>query len=413
MKTQLHLPFQNIQNTTWTVSELTRYVRQMFDADYRLRDVDVDGELSNLSQPRSGHLFFTLKDKQAALQCVMWRKQVCLMTYKPRAGDRVLVRGYLSVYETGGRYQLYAEEMQLAGTGDLLQQLEELKSKLAAEGMFEQERKYSLPRIARSIVVVTSATGAAIKDVVKVVSRRWPIAELMLIPAAVQGEYAPIEIVAALQAANRYRPDVILLVRGGGSLEDIWAFNDERVARAISTSNIPIVTGVGHETDITIADLAADVRASTPSAAAEMATPDQRELRLMVSQKVSSLAIMLREQTKKRRSTLGETRVALGRLSPIAQLDSARLDLSRLSHRRKLALRHTLQLLREQTMRLVQSLSNLGPSTTLARGYAIVTRVDTTNVVRRGADVHIGEELDVRVAEGQFGVRVTRPEGEN
>ena len=384
----------------------------MFDTDYRLQDLEVDGQLSNLSRPRSGHFYFTLRDEQAALQCVMWSDQVTRMTYRPCSGDRVLVRGHLSVYEAGGRYQLYAEEMKLAGVGDLLQQVEELKRKLATEGLFETNRKLSLPKMACRIAVVTSPTGAAIEDVINVIRRRWPLTELLLVPTLVQGESAAVEIVAALRAAIQHIPDVILLVRGGGSIEDLWAFNDEGVARAIVASEVPVVTGVGHETDFTIADLASDMRAPTPSAAAELATPEQREVRLVLDQRCSYLASSQSRRVRSKRHNLEAHLLALGQLSPISKLGSRRRGVARLANRQHIALHHTLSLRRERYLRLVQSLSNLGPATTLARGYAIVTQAETNKVIRRGADVQLDEELDVRVSEGQFGVRVTRPKSE-
>ena len=409
MTTQLSFSFQP---TNWTVSEITRYVRRMFDTDYRLHDISIDGQLSNLSKPRSGHLYFTLKDDKALLQCVMWRDKVARMTYHPQDGDHVLARGHLSVYEAGGRYQLYAEELQLSGFGDSLKQLEELKRKLAAEGLFDQDRKRSLPRLTRNIAVVTSATGAAIKDVLNVVERRWPLAHVLVFPTAVQGESANDTIVAALSVAIRHRPDVILLVRGGGSIEDIWAFNDESVVRAIAASEIPVVTGVGHETDLTLADLAADVRAPTPSAAAEISTPEQREMRLVIDQRLSLLSTSLKERIRSQHSSLVEFQMKLESLSPITRLGTTKQDLARLDRRRNTAMRHTLRLRAEQMHSLTQILSNLGPDTTLARGYAIVTHAHTTDVVHRGTDIKLGEELDIRVSEGQFGVRVSRPETE-
>ena len=256
----------------WSVAALTHFVRELFDSNPQLQDVSVEGEVSNLTRSTAGHLYFTLRDAQAALNCVVWRADAQQLARQPINGDQVVAFGSVSVYEQTGRYQLYATSVQLAGLGERLRQLEELKRRLAAEGLFDAGRKRALPAMPRHIALVTSPRGAAVSDMRRVLARRWPLALVSLLPAVVQGDSAPAEIVAALQAANRKHPDVILLARGGGAIEDLWAFNDERVVRAIVASAAPVVTGVGHETDVTLADFAADVRAATPSVAAELAT---------------------------------------------------------------------------------------------------------------------------------------------
>ena len=403
MQTQLSFRLPGVQ---WTVGELTSYVRNMFEGDRQMHDVAVIGELSNLSRPRSGHLYFSLKDADATLQCVMWRSEVARLAFLPQDGDRVVVFGNVSVYAAGGRYQLYASALQSAGVGDLLAQLEELKRRLTAEGLFEAQRKQSLPAHPERIALVTSPSGAARHDMRRVLARRWPLAQVELVGTSVQGSGAPEEIVAALQAAGRLQPDVILLGRGGGAVEDLWAFNSEAVVRAIAATAAPVVAGIGHETDFTLADLAADLRAPTPSAAAEMATPDQRELRQGLDRKSQRLADTLALQIHSRHSALVEMDARFHGLSPRSQLQSARQRLRHLSRQALSGARNTLRLRRRDVQRIGQALSTLGPETTLARGYAIVTRAETAEIVRRAGTLSMGEALDVRVAEGRFAAKV-------
>src|SRR5512136_2978956 len=265
-----------------TVGALTRYIREMFEVDYRLQDVWVEGEVSVVSRPSSGHIYFTLKDAAAQIACVMWKSAAPTFGALLVHGGQILAHGKVSVYEPRGSYQLYVDRVQPQGLGDLHAQFELLKARLEAEGLFAPERKRPLPEFPHRIGLVTSPTGAVIRDICNVLARRWPLVEVVLAPTQVQGEDAPPQIVAALDALYRrddlaHIVDVIIVARGGGSLEDLWAFNDERVARKIAESPVPVVSGVGHETDFTIADFVADVRAPTPSAAAELITPDRAE----------------------------------------------------------------------------------------------------------------------------------------
>ena len=264
----------------WTVGELTTYIREMFELDYRLQDVEVTGELSNFTRAASGHLYFTLKDGAAQIKCVMWRTQAERLRFRPAEGDAILARGRISVYEVAGVYQLYAESLQPAGRGDLAVAFERLKESLAAEGLFDAEHKQPLPRWPRKIGIVTSSGAAALRDILTVLQRRNPFVAVLIAPTLVQGELAPAQIVRALRWLDgRDDIDTIIIARGGGSIEDLWAFNDERVARAVFTARHPVISGIGHETDFTITDFVADLRAPTPSAAAELAVPDLSEIR--------------------------------------------------------------------------------------------------------------------------------------
>jgi len=288
----------------YRVSQITAYIKELFDSDYPLQDLWLEGEVSNYSQAASGHVYFTLKDEEAQIRCVMWRSQVERQAYLPQNGEAIIAHGRISVYEAGGRYQLYVDDIQPAGVGLLYLQFEALKERLAAEGLFDAERKRPLPPFPRRLGVVTSPTAAALKDIVNVLRRRYPVVEVVLSPTLVQGDEAPSQIVAAIEALNEHTDvDAIIVARGGGSLEELWAFNDERVARAIYASQVPVVTGVGHETDFTIADFVADVRAPTPSAAAEVAVPDRQELRGMVESWRGRLAHLMRGRIEEERRT--------------------------------------------------------------------------------------------------------------
>jgi exodeoxyribonuclease VII large subunit len=239
-----------------SVSEVTSHLKALLESDALLTDVWVQGEVSNFTPAASGHWYWTLKDESAALQCVMWRSRVSAQTYTPEVGESLLAHGYVSVYETAGKVQLYADHVEPAGRGDLYRRFEELKARLAAEGLFDEERKRPLPRFPRRIGVVTSLDAAALRDVCRVLARRWPSVEVLVSPTLVQGDAAPAEIVAAIEAIQRSDVDVVIVTRGGGSLEDLWAFNDEGVARAVAGCAVPVISGVGHETDFTICDFA-------------------------------------------------------------------------------------------------------------------------------------------------------------
>lgn len=395
------------EQKTWSVADLTRYVRQMLESDFRLQDLWVVGEVSNVTRPSSGHLYFTLKDAEASLRCVMWQSEVARQTYLPQAGEAFEVHGQISVYEAGGQYQLYADAFRPAGEGVLYQEFLRLKARLEAEGLFDPARKRSLPSWPKRIGLVTSPTAAALQDVLNVLRRRFPLVEVILAPTPVQGEDAPPGIVAALGALNQFsQPDLILLVRGGGSVEDLWAFNDEDVARAIAASQAPVVTGIGHETDVLIADFVADVRAPTPSAAAEVATPSRIALTDEVNEKRATLARGFGERIWRLRRFLAELRAALQLASPRARVTSARQQVDELSYRATAAIRHGLVLQRTAVAGLTQTLSAIGPIAVLDRGYAVVTHAEDRTIVRSVDQVTSGDALDVRVSDGSFMVEV-------
>jgi exodeoxyribonuclease VII large subunit len=392
----------------YTVSQLTGQVRRLLEEDPTLRDIWVEGEVSNFTRASSGHCYFTMKDAGAQLGCVLWRSLADAQDWLPADGDQILARGSVSVYEAGGRYQFYVDRIRRAGLGELYVQFEELKSRLEAEGVFRPELKQALPRLPRCIGVVTSLGAAALQDILNVLARRYPVVEVLVAPTLVQGEGAPEQIVEALHSLEqRADVDVIIVARGGGSLEDLWAFNDERVARAIAASLTPIVCGVGHETDYSLADLAADVRAPTPSAAAELATPERAELQLTLVAQAQALTDELQSAIGERRWRLAEQLRALRHLSPEAQLAQSRQRVDDMQARALTAMHHYVALRRERLGGFIRQLGSVSPAATLQRGYAVVRKADTKAVVKAVEQVSSGDGIDVRVSDGGFGAEVT------
>jgi exodeoxyribonuclease VII large subunit len=389
----------------WSVSELNRYVRQSLEKDFRLQGVRVTGEVSGFRAYPSGHWYFTLKDEAAQVSCVLWRNRAEKLGFTPRDGDAVEAQGNVTLYETRGQYQLDVAWLQRAGEGELYREFTRLKARLEAEGLFAPERKRPLPAWPRTIGLVTSPTGAALRDMLNVIRRRFPMAEVLLSPTPVQGDDAPPQIVAALHALADARPDVIIVARGGGSLEDLWAFNDERVARAMAALPVPVVSGVGHETDFTIADFVADVRAPTPSAAAELVTPSRDQLRNQVNALAAQMAGALSSAIRDKRLSLREQSAQLKALSPQARLANARQRADDLLARAAVAMTHRLALERERWNGLAQALNGVSPLAVLRRGYAVVSHPDG-KVVRKASEVKSGDPLRVRVSEGEFGVEV-------
>jgi exodeoxyribonuclease VII large subunit len=395
---------------TCTVAELTTYIREWFDSNEQLQDVWVEGEVSNFTRASSGHLYFTLKDSAAQIKCVMWRSSVERQTTIPQNGDAVLVHGAVSVYEANGVYQLYADRIRPLGVGNLYQQFEELKKRLSDEGIFDDERKRPIPEFPRQIGVVTSPEAAAFQDVQNVLRRRYPLVEVILSPSQVQGEAAPAQIVRALERLNQHsQVDVILVCRGGGSIEDLWAFNDERVARAIVASRIPVVSGVGHETDFTIADFAADLRAPTPSAAAEVMTPNIDDLRDDVDRLRRDLTVSMASRIQELRANLLDKFWALKQVSPEAQMRQYRQRLDDWNTRLVSMQRRRLELLRERLASRRIALNASNPQAILERGYAIVTASETGERVTSAEDKDApqpGIGITVRFHDGELKARI-------
>lgn len=384
----------------WTVTQVNRYLRDILESDELLQDIWISGEISNLSQPPSGHIYFTLKDRQSSLRCVIWRNTAMRLTSPLRDGQAIEAHGNISVYEPGGQYQLYVDAMRPAGEGELYQQFLRLKARLEAEGLFDPARKKPIPPYPRCIGVVTSPSGAALQDVLNTLRRRYPLAQVILAPTTVQGEEAPAGIVDALQALNTYvRPDVILLVRGGGSLEDLWAFNDEQVARAIAASETPIISGVGHEIDFTIADFVSDLRAPTPTAAAELATPDRQAL----TQEVNVLAQRLTQAVRRKLDYFTTHYHAQAKrlkgLSPLTRIRSQQQQVDELSQQAFQHLTYRLAHLNLRLQGLHHRLLALNPTAVLRRGYAILRRPDG-EVIRSVKQVLPNTRLNALLQDG-------------
>jgi exodeoxyribonuclease VII large subunit len=392
-----------------TVSEVTSIIKAIFEGEPLLHDVWIRGEVSNFRRAASGHCYFTLKDVAAQIKCVMWRSVAVRLPAYPRDGHSVYAHGHVSVYEAHGVYQFYVDGLRAAGEGELYLQFEALKRKLEAEGLFAAERKRRLPAFPKKIGVVTSPVGAAFQDILKVLRRRYPLAEVVLAPTAVQGAEAAGQIKTAIERLNRQGAvDVIIVARGGGSIEDLWPFNEEIVGRAIASSAIPVVSGVGHEVDFTIADFAADVRAPTPSAAAEIVAPNVEELRQTVHGWLYQATSLTRKRLEEARRRLDYQQEALARSSPQVQVDRHKQRIDEMIRRGTTQVRHGLQQHRLRLEGLRLQLESLSPQRTLERGYAIVTNRARDCVVRQVADVSPGDPLAIRVSDGSFPAKRVR-----
>ncbi len=390
----------------YSVSEVNAVVRELLEGDGRLRELYVRGELSNYKVYPSGHHYFTIKDGEATLRAVMFRREASRLRFRPENGMKVVVLGRIGVYPRDGAYQLYASELSPDGVGDLHVAFEQLKAKLLQEGLFDEAHKKPLPAYPERIAVITSGAGAAVRDVIRVATKRWPLARLMILPVRVQGTEAPPEIVSAIRYANRHKlADVIITGRGGGSIEDLWAFNDERVARAIYASDIPVISAVGHEPDVTIADFVADLRAATPSNAAELAVPDKAEMldRLASLQKRLETAVGSRLAAERLRlKRLRERRVLQ---APEAYLDELRLTLDHAADRLRSAQGALIASRRTAFAAKAAALDAMSPLKVLGRGYAIASG-ERGQLVRSSRDVQPGEKLRLRLKEGSLECRV-------
>ncbi|MBI2776190.1 MAG: exodeoxyribonuclease VII large subunit [Chloroflexi bacterium] len=418
------------------VSEAAKVVAGLVRADERLRDLWVEGEVGRVTISTAGHAYFALKDDKSQLQCVWFRDERVRSAFQPQTGLRVVVHGRMDLYEPQGALQLYVESLQPAGVGDLAIRFEQLKAKLAAEGLFDAARKRPLPVRPAAIAVITSPTGAVWKDVCQVLGRRWPLARVVLVACKVQGEGSALSIVAAFRHLDRHveelrhegraseAPAVTILARGGGSMEDLWSFNDERVVRAVVAHTLPVVAGIGHEVDVTLADFAADVRAPTPSAAAELVVPNRADFAASLARGADRMhAAAGRVVTSASREVIAERRV-LERLHPAARLAASRERAGELLDRATRAAQQRIADGRSGEARLAErlpalvarrsalasaqlaaagaALSALGPGATLERGYAIVRRADDGAVIRDPAEVRSGAALSIRVARGEF-----------
>jgi len=393
-----------------SVSEINQYLKGRFDSDPNLMELCIRGELSNYKVYPSGHHYFTLKDAEGALRCVMFRGNAAKIRFRPENGMKVLAMGRITVFPRDGAYQLYCTGLTPDGVGDLHVAFEQLKARLLEEGLFDQSHKKPLPAYPHRIAIVTSSAGAAVRDMLRILGKRYPLSKVMLLPVRVQGAEAPAEIAGAIRYANRHQlADVLIVGRGGGSMEDLWAFNDERVARAIYASEIPVVSAVGHEPDVTISDFVADLRAATPSNGAELVAPDQLELRQRLAQlgnRLASAADRKISQNKEKLRALSRTRVLQ---NPLNYYEDKRLLLDHLTRQLSAMTQNRIGRQKQRFVALAAALDAMSPLKVLSRGYAIVQTTEG-KVVRSCSDAEPGARIDIGLQDGKLSAIVQAKE---
>ena len=393
-----------------SVSQLNEYIRGKLDGDALLSGIAVRGELSNYKVYPSGHHYFTLKDEASALKCVMFKSSAVRLRFRPENGMKVIAMGKISVYPRDGVYQLYCASMAMDGIGDLYAAFEQLKAKLSAQGLFDPAHKKPLPKYPGTIGIVTSSAGAAVHDMLRILRKRYPLTRVLLLPVRVQGAEAPGEIAAAIRYANHYQlADLLIVGRGGGSIEDLWAFNDEQVAHAIYDSRIPVISAVGHEPDVTISDYVADLRAATPSNAAELAVPDQDALRQNLDSMCMAMTTALTRQVKAARQHLQVLSGSPALQSPTGYLEQRRKSLELLQNRLVSAETRTVERKNRQFIELTSKLDAMSPLKVLTRGYALVRREDGM-VLKSVRQIEPGERIKVSLSDGSLTAAVTEKE---
>lgn len=384
----------------YTVSQLNRYIKSLFDNDGNMQLVFLEGEISNFTNHRSGHLYFTLKDEEAVIRAVMFKSSAIRLKFTPADSMKVIVRGRVSVYEASGQYQLYVDDMQPQGIGELALQFEQLKEKLANEGLFDRSHKKPLPEYPERVGVITSPTGAALQDILNILNRRFKYAEVVFCPALVQGEGSAQSLIEALRLFNEKKAaDVIIIGRGGGSIEDLWSFNDEGLAREIYKSEIPVISAVGHETDFTICDFVADLRAETPSAAAENAVPDSEQQKIYIGKLQKELYNCARANIENGRNRLNLLVNSDALKNPIRSVELKRILLDSLSDRLNKQQTAILNTKRLELAGLASKLNALSPLNVLARGYSVAYK--DGKVIKEKKDININDELTLRLTDGE------------
>ena len=407
--------FDFFQPIVFTVTALNAYLRELLETDEVLQDLWVRGEISNFSQPRSGHLYFTLKDSESAMRCVMWKLSAMRLRFTPTDGMLVEAHGAMSIYPAQGQVQLYVDALRPAGEGAHYQEFLRLRAQLEAEGLFDPSHKRALPRLPKHIGVVTSATGAALHDILQTLTRRLPTLRVTVAPTPVQGVEAPAGIIAALKRLNSLPDlDLIILARGGGSIEDLWAFNDEGVARAIFASRYPVISGVGHETDFTIADFVADLRAPTPTGAAELATPITKdELRAALQGADAQLTELINRQLENLKQALLLAESELRRNSPLQRILNNIQRLDELQGRLERAIQQQLQRKQNYLANAGDRLASLNPQAVLKRGYAIITDQATGQIISHTRQAVPWQPVWLQVQDGSIPAQITPPIKEN
>ncbi len=390
-----------------SVTQINEYLRSMMDGDRLLASLAVRGEISNYKVYPSGHHYFTLKDGGGALRCVLFKGNAARLRFQPDNGMKVIAMGKISVYPRDGAYQLYCTAMAMDGVGDLYAAFEQLKAKLAAQGLFDAGHKKALPKLPGTIGIVTSSAGAAVHDMLRILRKRYPLTKVRLLPVRVQGAEAPGEIAAAIRYANHYHlADLLIVGRGGGSIEDLWAFNDETVARAIYDSEIPVISAVGHEPDVTISDYVADLRAATPSNAAELAVPDQDVLRQTLDSFSAAMAAAISRQIKAARQHLNVLGASPALQSPEGYLHQRKKSLELLNNRLISGQMQGISRKKQRYIAMTAKLDAMSPLKVLTRGYSMV-RAEDGSVIRSVAQSEIGQQITVTLCDGRLAARIT------
>lgn len=395
-----------MRSKVFSVTQINSYIKRMFQSDYALRRISIKGQVSNCKYHSSGHIYFSLKDEGSQISCVMFanaRHQG--LKFDMEDGQEVIVSGNISVYERSGSYQLYADEIRLDGIGELFLAYEQLKQKLYEEGLFDQEKKKPIPKDPKKIGIVTAKTGAAIHDIISTAKRRNPFVQLILYPAKVQGDGAAQTIVRGIETLDKYGVDIIIVGRGGGSIEDLWAFNEEIVARAIAAAETPIISGTGHEVDTTIADYAADLRAATPTAACELAVPDIREVIEGIQNRAHTLNTYLRQVLRKYQLKLKQYQLAIGKFDPKFQLQEQKMRLAELEDRLSLRMKNLMTEYRHRLEIYTGRLHGLSPTAKLINGYGYLEQENGDPLVSSG-NVKKGDRISVIISDGTLKTRV-------
>jgi exodeoxyribonuclease VII large subunit len=389
-----------------TITQLNEYIRGKMDADALLNQVAVSGEISNYKMYPSGHHYFTLKDEGGALKCVMFKGNAMRLRFRPENGMKVIAMGKVTVYPRDGAYQLYCTAMAMDGVGDLYAAFEQLKKKLAAQGLFDPAHKQPLPKYPGTIGIITSSAGAAVHDMLRILRKRYPLTQVKLLPVRVQGAEAPGEIAAAIRYANYYKlADLLIVGRGGGSIEDLWAFNDEIVAYAIYESKIPVISAVGHEPDVTISDYVADLRAATPSNAAELAVPDEDALRQNLDGMSAAMATALNRQLKAARQHLDVLSASPALRSPTGYMEQKAKSLELLKNRMVSAQNQQIHRSNQRYIAAVSKLDAMSPLKVLTRGYSMA-QTEEGEVVRSVSQVERGQRLTISLSDGKLAATV-------
>ena len=390
----------------YTVTQINTYIKSRLDGDRNLSGVYIRGEISNYKKYPSGHHYFTLKDETGALRCVMFRSSATRLRFCPEGGMKVIAHGRVTVFPRDGQYQLYVDGLTPDGVGELYVAFEQLKQKLYGEGLFDPAHKQPIPRYPDTIALITSSAGAAVHDMIRILGARWPMAEVKLLPVRVQGPGAAEELAGAVRYVNRWDlADVILIGRGGGSMEDLWAFNDEKLARTVYESHVPVISAVGHEPDVTIIDFVADLRAATPSNAAELAVPDQMELRQQLAQLDLRCRQAITARLRREKQRLEHLSKSTALTEPLRTIEDRRVLLDDRQRRMIQGLQHRLSVEQTRFAGLLSALDALSPLKVLGRGYAFA-RNESGEVITSAGSVELGERLSLRLADGELGCTV-------